>query len=613
MNWLNAIDTYEDEDDEKNNSSEGTGLLLAPINQQPVNELALPVVIPQTLNDSGQNERTQQNEEILQVPNEAQQIMEDIQSWKNEYASREADDFQISSSPEFVREKNETDDEKISPKVFDADASPEDKHENFSPELEDFSPQHESEHEDFSPEPENTSQEHESDHENFSPELKNFSPEHESDHENFSSEHGDFSHELDDEHEDLSPELGDFSHELNDEHENLSPELEGWNNYSYTSENEPDTSEFILQDNEEELISQELHDLQESVKNLQETLDDDTQETSSLEQTEFQAPLLDPDWRNVNTGFELSLDEPPPEFLTKINEQKDDPEDLDYEETQSLQGAAYILKREHGKNFTQRLHQTLQDRKHKAEIERELEAKNKNHHPYIQKTIIICGTLLIVLFFAWLSLLFIQRETPEAMMARAEKFYSQGNFDEAEHIYQRAYKRYPNILTFLTGLADSAEKAGHSQTAQTAREEYARNFPDETKEKKEDDKLNQQENHGQEKQKLASPDTKAKPVKEIVKYEMVKVTQPEEKLTFNEYLHEANHAFNVGMYNRAVINFFHAHELDSNDIRPYIGLAGAYRAKGLYFDAKIILEEARKKFPRNPTLEVERKFLREAR
>ena len=103
-----------------------------------------------------------------------------------------------------------------------------------------------------------------------------------------------------------------------------------------------------------------------------------------------------------------------------------------------------------------------------------------------------------------------------------------------------------------------------------------------------------------------------------MKTEPVKITQPvsvyhDEKLTFDEYLQEGTHAFNVGMYNRAVINFFRAYDINSNDPRPYIGLAGAYRAKGLYFDAKVILDEARKKFRRNPTLEMERQFLREAR
>ena len=81
-------------------------------------------------------------------------------------------------------------------------------------------------------------------------------------------------------------------------------------------------------------------------------------------------------------------------------------------------------------------------------------------------------------------------------------------------------------------------------------------------------------------------------------------------VTFEEELEEANHAFNIGMYSRAIRNFHRAHAIRENDIRPYIGLAGAYRAKGMFFDARRILDEARRKFGRNPTLEVERQYLR---
>ena len=81
-------------------------------------------------------------------------------------------------------------------------------------------------------------------------------------------------------------------------------------------------------------------------------------------------------------------------------------------------------------------------------------------------------------------------------------------------------------------------------------------------------------------------------------------------MTFDEALQEGNHAFNIGMYSRAIANFHKAHAIRENDIRPYIGLAGAYRAKGMFFDAKRLLDEARRKFGRNPTLETEREYLR---
>ena len=599
MNWLNAIDT-----DDEENTSEGTGLLLAPINQQPVNEPVFPVVTPQSSTKS-----PEQHE-----PGEVESIMQELQNWKND----------LPGQKEVIHDETET-------LNFSQDNIAED--ENSKPDDLAYD-----ETETFSSD-------------------KSYEGFIHTEPETFSGDdgYGRFTHKVSDEFSRNEPETFSddsgyeiFTHKIPDE---LSQNELDFQDFPQDFHTEPETSEFVLNinseeeisddnnddenyedyDNETSEISHELHDLQEAVKNLQGTLDvdvetedehdtqaasPDTQENSSHEQTETSSSQLNPDWKNANTGFELSLDEPPPEIWTKINAEKENPEDLDYEETESLQGAAYIPKPEHGKNFTQRLQKTLQNRKQKAEAERELEAEQKSHHPYLQKAMIICGTLLIVLFFAWLSLCFIQRETPEGMNARAEKFYEQGNYEEAEKLYQRAYKRYPNILTFLTRLADSAEKAGHSQTAEDAKREYARNFPDEQNEiiiiptsaKKGDDQQTKQENSEQK--------TESKPEKS--KTEPVKITQPnsvyhDEKLTFDEYLQEGTHAFNVGMYNRAVMNFFRAYDINSADPRPYIGLAGAYRAKGLYFDAKVILDEARKKFRRNPTIEMERRFLREAR
>ena len=74
MNWLNAIDT-----DNEENTSEGTGLLLAPINQQPVNEPVFPVVTPQSSPKSPEHHE----------PGEVESIMQELQSWKNDLPGQE--------------------------------------------------------------------------------------------------------------------------------------------------------------------------------------------------------------------------------------------------------------------------------------------------------------------------------------------------------------------------------------------------------------------------------------------------------------------------------------------------------------------------------------------
>lgn len=297
----------------------------------------------------------------------------------------------------------------------------------------------------------------------------------------------------------------------------------------------------------------------------------------------------DHEWQERATGFTLSLDEPPPELWTHIND--DDPEP-DYEPTESLQGAAYV--QIHGRNFTERLHHTLKHRKERAEERAQAEHEADHSHPYIQKSVILASTLLMALGFSFLALWFIGRETPEGMRSRALSLKEAGKFEEASEIYRRAHRRYPNVAEFLEGLSETSEKAGHPQTAKTAHDEYI---------------------------KMTSPDTPPKTEPEVIvplkpespKPEPVSLILNERPLTFQDYLDEANHAYNIGMYNRAVINFFRAHEINSGDFRPYIGLAASYRMKGMYFDSNRILDEARRKFGRSPALDMETYFLREAK
>ncbi len=327
-------------------------------------------------------------------------------------------------------------------------------------------------------------------------------------------------------------------------------------------------------------------------------------------------------WQEQATGFTLSLDEPPPELWTHIN---DDDEDLDYEPTDSLQGAAYV--QIHGRNFTERLQHTLKHRQERAHERAEAERELNPNRSYIQKTIIICATMLMVLGFAWLSLWFIRRETPEGMNIRAQSLADNAEYEQAASMYQKAYRRYPHELTFLAGLAENAEKSGHVQTAKTAWEEYIRVIPPEN---------SRDITHAKEQLKLLGGDitehkherlqpTTPENLPPVKKPETITPSKPapqksperftlkEIPLSFEFYISEGNYAYNIGMFNRATVNFFKAMEIDSNDIRPYIGLANCYYEKGMYFDSKRILDEARKKFNRDPTIEMGYKILKEAK
>ena len=301
----------------------------------------------------------------------------------------------------------------------------------------------------------------------------------------------------------------------------------------------------------------------------------------------------DHEWQERATGFTLSLDEPPPELWTHIND--DDPEP-DYEPTDSLQGAAYV--QIHGRNFTERLHHTLKHRKERAQERSDAEQENNNSHPYVQKAIILCATLVMALGFACLALWFMMRETPEGMESRALSLVQEGKFEDAANVYRRAYHRFPDRTEFLAGLSEASEKAGHVQTAKAAHDEYIRlTSPDTQPQSLEQETVTTPK---------PEPETQRKP-------SPVSLILNERPLTFGECMSEANHAYNIGMYTRALEYFSRAMKLSSRDLRPYIGMSASYRMKGWYVDSMHILEEARRLFGRSPALDMETYFLREAK
>ena len=346
---------------------------------------------------------------------------------------------------------------------------------------------------------------------------------------------------------------------------------------------------------EAEAITREL----ESLKN----------EVASIAETSTHELDLNRAWHEASAGFELSMNEPPPQIWSSQSESESDDEDNDnddnnedYEHIILQQNSSLTLR---GTNFTQRLQNILQGRKKKAaELRRKNSEKNKHSHPYIRNTFMFCAVMLLALGLAWAALAYLKTRTPESFNAKASALYEQGKYDEAMNLYQEAYNRYPKVLTFLTGIARSAEKAGHTQTANIAWEEYRKALPDDKKENSKD----------------REPEKKSQTLKINIntgggqkEKESKRESREHEKVnahTFNEYLNEANRLFNIGMYNRALINFFHALERRSDDIRPYIGIAESYRAKGMYFDAKRILDEARARFGINPTIEAAKEFLK---
>ena len=326
-----------------------------------------------------------------------------------------------------------------------------------------------------------------------------------------------------------------------------------------------------------------------------------------------------PDIDNMNkaqqeaaTGFQLSLDEPPPELWSNIssddynNDDSQESSQLYEQYEQGINFQEYNNQTPHGKNFTQRLQRILHERKERASEQKKSEPVQNS---YIKKAAIMCASLVITILFAWLVLIYLQKKTPDYLNAKALSLYNSGNFEQAANEYQRAYKIYPNILTFLTGLAISSEKAGHLGTAKISWQEYINLLPENASSDKElaENELNRLNESEREKIEIESPQIQPAPEPEKIESESIK-TQP----TFNELMREGTEALNLGIYNNAIINFSQAIELNPKDLRAYIGLAAAYRNKGLYFDAKRIIDEAIKIFGQDPTILTELNFLREA-
>jgi len=438
-----------------------------------------------------------------------------------------------------------------------------------------------------------------------------------------------------------------------------------------------------------EEFSNKISELNQSLQEIQEIFDANANdkleepEEKEIEQEQKQQEDInenenDKEWQQRATGFELSLDEPPPELWTHINPEdyesennEDDDDELEYEQGMSLQGAAYVPKAPkgapgRGQNFTERLQQSLRGRKQRAEKLREEEEK-KPKHSYISKVVIICATLLMLLGLAYLALYFIQQWTPEKIYERADSKLKNGDYEGAMNLFYRGYKHYPNELKFLTGAARAAESADRVQTAVNAWESYINSLPKDDKENrnlaqlelkrlkvepepkkipiapkpesKPEKILETPQAPIETEEKTPEPAPKPKPeikrtrktvkkkkpeVKEIKK-ENNKDDKKEEKevkeenkkqeikiklpAAFYEFLNEANEAYNSKRYNEAIIYFHRAIELNGSDVRAYIGLAQAYQAKGMFFDAKRILDDAKRRFKKNLTVETQLEIL----
>ncbi|MBQ9564728.1 MAG: tetratricopeptide repeat protein [Synergistaceae bacterium] len=91
-------------------------------------------------------------------------------------------------------------------------------------------------------------------------------------------------------------------------------------------------------------------------------------------------------------------------------------------------------------------------------------------------------------------------------------------------------------------------------------------------------------------------------------------TQPQlPVLSYEQRIKRGTEALRQGHYDAAAFSFAGALEMKGEgaavDVRPWLGLAWAYRGKGMMFDAVRILDGAKEFFPHDPTIKTMRKTL----
>ena len=84
-------------------------------------------------------------------------------------------------------------------------------------------------------------------------------------------------------------------------------------------------------------------------------------------------------------------------------------------------------------------------------------------------------------------------------------------------------------------------------------------------------------------------------------------------LNYQDILDAGSLALNTKEWDEAILTFHRACELNQRDVTARIGLAWAYYGKGMYADALIVLNETRRKFPLDATIETMRRMLRKVK
>lgn len=298
--------------------------------------------------------------------------------------------------------------------------------------------------------------------------------------------------------------------------------------------------------------------------------------------------------------------------------------------------------------FSKRLHQVIQMRRDRAE---ELRGQESGRRRSTRRRAVFCTAILLVALIAYGAVRYVQSTSYDWLSDRAERLYREERYEAAIDAYEDAHLKFPDSPALLMGLARSAIGAGRFQTADLALERclqvlsqddaagraqalyekaavraalddaegavahllqstrYAPNDYDVyillgqllERQGKAQDALRAYRVALDLRPSSEEADTAMRRMLEAVKAS----TESKQDLrpAYEKRIEVGTVALNLKRYDEAVSYFSQALEIRSDDPRPWLGLADAWRNRGEPDKALKVLDDARKTCPGDPTIE----------
>lgn len=298
--------------------------------------------------------------------------------------------------------------------------------------------------------------------------------------------------------------------------------------------------------------------------------------------------------------------------------------------------------------FSKRLHQVIQMRRDRAE---ELRGEESGRRRSTRRRAALCTALLLLALIAYGTVRYVRSTSYDWLSDRAERLYREERYEAAIDAYEDAHLKFPDAPALLMGLARSAIEAGRFQTADLALERclrvlsqddapgraralyekaavraalddaegavthllqstrYAPNDYDVyillgqllERQGKAQDALRAYRVALDLRPSSEEADTAVRRTLEAVKAS----TESKQDLrpAYEKRIEVGTVALNLKRYDEATSYFSQALEIRSDDPRPWLGLADAWRNRGEPDKALKVLDDARKTCPGDPTIE----------